>query len=85
MYDQYTQRIYQLLDQYLATISANNQTQANNSGIIAGLVQEIRDYVMQIPDLLSSIQLDTADIAKFCMWILVAFLSTRLIKWSFRI
>ena len=85
MYDQYTQRIYQLLDQYLATISVNNQTQANNSGIIAGLVEEIRDYVMQIPDLLSSIQLDTADIAKFCMWILVAFLSTRLIKWSFRI
>lgn len=85
MYDQYTQRIYTLLEQYMATIAANNQTQANNSGIIAGLVEEIRDYVMQIPDLLSSIQIDTADIAKFCMWILVAFLSTRLIRWGFRI
>ena len=85
MYDQYTSRIYDLLNQYMAGIAANNQTQASNSGIIAGLVQEIRDYVAQIPELLFSIQIDVADLVKFLLWFLIAFLSTKIIRWGFRI
>lgn len=81
----YSYQIYQLLNRYLETISTNSQTQADNSGIIAGLVEEIRDYIAQIPELLSSIQIDTADIAKFLLWFLIAFLSTKLIRWGFRI
>lgn len=81
----YGYQIYQLLNRYMATISENNAVQASNSGIIAGLVEEIRDYISQIPDLLSSIQLDMADVRKFALWILFAYLSTKLIRWGNRI
>lgn len=81
----YGYQIYNLLYSYLPSLNSANNTQADNSGIIAGLVEEIRDYVAQIPDLLSSIQIDTADISKFLLWFLIAFLSTKIIRWGFRI
>lgn len=85
MYDQYTQRIYQILNEYMAEIATNNQTQADNSGIIAGIVEEIKDYLVELVDLVTSVHIDVSDVSKYLLWFLFAFLSTKILRWGFRI
>ncbi|MBE6638689.1 MAG: hypothetical protein E7616_04440 [Ruminococcaceae bacterium] len=81
----YLQQIYNLLNKYLPTLETYNKTQANNSGVLNQLIEEIRDLLSGLVSTVSDIALDMVDLRKFVLWFLIAFLSTKILRWGFRI
>lgn len=71
MYGDYTYQIYQYLQQYLPGI-------ANSLSAISGTVSRIESSIQSlVPDM--------SDLRKLLLWFFVAWLSTRILRWGYRV